>query len=183
MRGARGAVGDAITKERIIPAYAGSTLVASSTAMSSRDHPRVCGEHALAVRVCCPDMGSSPRMRGAHSLINNSQFDIGIIPAYAGSTRAGRHSVSSARDHPRVCGEHRETEQRKRVCVGSSPRMRGAHFTKCIASIVKSNSYTVVKVQSTVRCYNFSYPQVQAADDRYGTRTYCHSHAATCHTS
>ena len=71
-----------------------------------RDHPRVCGEHSLMIRSRTCLQGSSPRMRGALSLIFPVLLLAGIIPAYAGSTV--RHSAAPpySRDHPRVCGEH-----------------------------------------------------------------------------
>ena len=34
-----------IAPVRIIPAYAGSTLMPSMTSISDWDHPRICGEH------------------------------------------------------------------------------------------------------------------------------------------
>ena len=92
---------------RIIPAYAGSTLIllarpavplGSSPRMRGarrsrrrssgprRDHPRVCGEHGEL------HVGRAPRR--------------GIIPAYAGST-----SIE---------------EEKRQLDAGSSPRMRGA---------------------------------------------------------
>ena len=35
------------SERRIIPAYAGSTSSDGALAVSSEDHPRVCGEHVL----------------------------------------------------------------------------------------------------------------------------------------
>ena len=91
--------------------------------------------------------GSSPRMRGAHLVNGCLGNDSGIIPAYAGSTIVSCLCPSSRWDHPRVCGEHRQSgpprpwgRDHPRVCgehsikaddkkkgEGSSPRMRGAH--------------------------------------------------------
>ena len=48
----------------IIPACAGNTRRAARATISSRDHPRVCGEHAALFMVCSTCMGSSPRVRG-----------------------------------------------------------------------------------------------------------------------
>ena len=74
--------------------------------------------------MCC--MGSSPRMRGAHTSTNKKSVDDGIIPAYAGSTMTARRSWCWTRDHPRVCGEHRVPPLMRSATKGSSPRMRGA---------------------------------------------------------
>ena len=46
MRGAPLASGIVAMKARIIPAHAGSTSALSVRRINSKDHPRVCGEHA-----------------------------------------------------------------------------------------------------------------------------------------
>ena len=71
MRGALAASCFTLTAMRIIPAYAGSTLVKSG------DAPAVFPVGA---------QGSSPRMRGALRFSNHWSLMYGIIPAYAGST-------------------------------------------------------------------------------------------------
>ena len=92
--------------DRIIPAYAGSTLAWRPACPLSRDHPRVCGEHD----------GFKGFQRG----------NAGIIPAYAGSTRATLVRLRRCRDHPRVCGEHPSSHSMRSCSMGLSPRMRGA---------------------------------------------------------
>ena len=93
-------------RERIIPAYAGSTIRPPSRSRRPEDHPRIRGEHAS----CCAEMlfavGSSPHTRGAHAALDVEGLAARIIPAYAGSTVAEQctHWVSS--DHPRIRGEH-----------------------------------------------------------------------------
>ena len=96
--------------------------------MKPGDHPRVCGEHASTARPARVFEGSSPRMRGAHININPTVTMHRIIPAYAGSTRAGARHGGSTGDHPRVCGEHGEMIMGFTCLWGSSPRMRGAHL-------------------------------------------------------
>ena len=49
-----------------------------------------------------------------------------IIPADAGSTSDNHQKATSAKDHPRGCGEHLFDEIEKAGDRGSSPRMRGA---------------------------------------------------------
>ena len=73
-----------------------------------------------------PARGSSPRMRGAHSVIITEKAVIGIIPADAGSTRPCRHDDTAGWDHPRGCGEHATLYILAVLVPGSSPRMRGA---------------------------------------------------------
>ena len=90
----------------IIPAYAGSTSYAKMAWRSSRDHPRVCGEHQGSAPPSSSARGSSPRMRGAH---------VGVAPDHL-----------EGGDHPRVCGEHLGRTPGGYEAMGSSPRMRGA---------------------------------------------------------
>ena len=71
----------------IIPAYAGNTTGSPIGGARGRDHPRVCGEHATPSTALACMRGSSPRMRGTHSLICCCCVSMGIIPAYAGNTR------------------------------------------------------------------------------------------------
>ena len=109
----------------IIPAYAGNTMCATPALPSTRDHPRVCGEHQHRAPETAMELGSSPRMRGTHGeqVVGDGEF--GIIPAYAGNTSAICHSYSYMRDHPRICGEHLASLGCVRGHGGSSPRMRG----------------------------------------------------------
>ena len=157
MRGALPSFSSDTSRSRIIPAYAGSTPTPLGGWTASWDHPRVCGEHRLEAIQASNPGGSSPRMRGAHPHGPESTLHVGIIPAYAGSTVEEKCAALRCWDHPRVCGEHGGSICQALARPGSSPRMRGAHFTKCIAAIVKPNSYTVVKVRPTSSCYNISY--------------------------
>ena len=70
-------------------------------------------------------MGSSPRVRGTLSHCAWLSSRSGIIPACAGNTRRSTVEVLCRRDHPRVCGEHRETLDIINRYMGSSPRVRG----------------------------------------------------------
>ena len=70
--------------------------------------------------------GSSPRMRGALYQVGEARKDVGIIPAYAGSTRPAASRTESHQDHPGVCGEHNFQPFTAISRRGSSPRMRGA---------------------------------------------------------
>ena len=48
----------------IIPAHAGNTSRRTTSRLTSRDHPRACGEHQLPPIFHSQRQGSSPRMRG-----------------------------------------------------------------------------------------------------------------------
>ena len=91
-----------------------------------QDHPRIRGEHAADARRDDPGDGSSPHTRGARTTGRILLTLIGIIPAYAGSTgfRPGR--ALPDRDHPRIRGEHDDSDQYVIDGLGSSPHTRGA---------------------------------------------------------
>ena len=96
----------------------------------------------------CP--GDHPRIRGEHRLRRDIEARLlRIIPAYAGSTilSASRHASSrgssphtrgarssapfspgSARDHPRIRGEHSSPAPCRRRCRVDHPRIRGEHL-------------------------------------------------------
>ena len=126
MRGARSpAVADGQVAG-IIPAYAGSTRARPCRPPSGGDHPRVCGEHCQRKGLAMAVKGSSPRMRGALVRGLHLGRHLGIIPAYAGSTRRSSTTSTTCWDHPRVCGEHDGLDPDDKEDGGSSPRMRGA---------------------------------------------------------
>ena len=91
----------------------------------SRDHPRVCGEHEMALTDEDIMRGSSPRVRGTPELRYKYEVNGGIIPACAGNTSTTRERRCRPRDHPRVCGEHVFPVSDMTVLWGSSPRVRG----------------------------------------------------------
>ena len=90
----------------IIPAGAGSTKLSTLAPLSSRDHPRRCGEHTRKFSHAAFAMGSSPQVRGAR----------------AKSTPC----TCATRDHPRRCGEHVGGPAPAGPPRGSSPQVRGA---------------------------------------------------------
>ena len=111
---------------RIIPAYAGSTGSSRMISMQSPDHPRIRGEHNLVEDAWVPVRGSSPHTRGAHTPEPFFATNLGIIPAYAGSTWHASNRPVMAPDHPRIRGEHAERGRHFRRLLGSSPHTRGA---------------------------------------------------------
>ena len=110
----------------IIPACAGSTTGRLRARGRHRDHPRVRGEHTASTACHSRTAGSSPRARGARTLLERGCSCAGIIPACAGSTCWARWKSGSRRDHPRVRGEHRRAVAAGISKGGSSPRARGA---------------------------------------------------------
>ena len=109
----------------IIPACAGNTRPANRKIVEVGDHPRVCGEHSLQACNAWLISGSSPRVRGTRRQQELHRHRRGIIPACAGNTKSQSTNGSSARDHPRVCGEHKRVKSDNGKLSGSSPRVRG----------------------------------------------------------
>ena len=72
--------------------------------------------------------GSSPHTRGAHLEVIVDPVQLGIIPAYAGSTICRKRLIFSKADHPRIRGEHSRAVRSCALGAGSSPHTRGAHL-------------------------------------------------------
>ena len=111
---------------RIIPARAGSSWSRLRAVPPGRDHPRACGEQAYHRPYLVPDLGSSPRVRGAGAYFGTFSMTPRIIPARAGSRRPSRRCRWTWWDHPRACGEQIDGRLAAHVVSGSSPRVRGA---------------------------------------------------------
>ena len=109
----------------IIPACAGNTTPRRKRTCATRDHPRVCGEHASRFCQLAFIAGSSPRVRGTLHAGGGLDAKRGIIPACAGNTMGATRSQPPAWDHPRVCGEHTVSVLSPDGNTGSSPRVRG----------------------------------------------------------
>ena len=125
-RGARPTPCCGVGRTGIIPACAGSTRTRCPRARTTRDHPRVRGEHLSKAAAKNGIEGSSPRARGARAAAHALIQDAGIIPACAGSTLMVNRRPSAGGDHPRVRGEHSEMISSSDSPWGSSPRARGA---------------------------------------------------------
>ena len=125
-RGARRAAPSAREFHGIIPAYAGSTRTVPVRVRSIRDHPRIRGEHSSDHAERSLHCGSSPHTRGARAGVLRLFLGEWIIPAYAGSTRAGRARKVRCPDHPRIRGEHSPAHVLAFRQAGSSPHTRGA---------------------------------------------------------
>ena len=93
-------------RRRLIPAYAGKTLLQATQRLAERAHPRVCGENNSEWNYTGNSWGSSPRMRGKPRLPGLVSFRRGLIPAYAGKTGGIWAGPNPKKAHPRVCGEN-----------------------------------------------------------------------------
>ncbi len=109
----------------ITPACAGKSSHQHGAGRWRRDHPRVCGEKAVAHIWWYSWIGSPPRMRGKGRVASHQAAHTGITPAYAGKRRSIGRLSQPTRDHPRVCGEKCSSVRSASHRRGSPPRMRG----------------------------------------------------------
>ena len=112
---------------RIIPARAGSTVVAAGVALYKKDHPRSRGVHKCSSRWMSARSGSSPLARGPRRRCCGTFSGRRIIPARAGSTMDPTPIRFSVQDHPRSRGVHYGFQLLIPRLVGSSPLARGPH--------------------------------------------------------
>ena len=124
----RGKVGDHAVigvHHRSTPAHAGKSHCSRRRATALRDHPRACGEKPRVSSPIGRQMGSPPRMRGKEVAVLVQQGEDGITPACAGKRSAHVSIRAFYWDHPRVCGEKKESAAVRRLEQGSPPHMRG----------------------------------------------------------
>ena len=120
----------------IIPTCTGNTQSGRLTSKFKWDHPRTCGEHSTVTISPLLSVGSSPHVRGAHTITVRDRGTRGIIPACTGSTTSIAAPSPLTRDHPRMCGEHVLELRQSCPTVGSSPHVRGARLlSKVMPSI------------------------------------------------
>ena len=74
------------------------------------------------------ELGTSPRMRGKHSVGLALAKRLWNIPAHAGKTRLHRRPDPLAGEHPRARGENLVNVAARPHLGGTSPRMRGKHL-------------------------------------------------------
>jgi len=128
-RGTRGADRAALGRLRFIPACAGNTRAASSTACRPSVHPRMRGEHGS---ICMPPSrspGSSPHARGTLGAERIGSESRRFIPACAGNTLSPTEKRSPLPVHPRMRGEHGPEEMKQASASGSSPHARGTRVS------------------------------------------------------
>ena len=115
MRGKEGRRPCVVGVPGITPAYAGKSVINGSEWLSSRDHPRICGEKTWGFVQAGLPVGSPPHMRGK------------VRTALSGTT--------GKKDHPRICGEKCLRMPLILRHLGSPPHMRG----KVLAALMPAN--------------------------------------------
>ena len=112
---------------RLIPTCVGSTLGWCSSLPAAPAHPHVCGEHISPFAAHGSAVGSSPRVWGAQRIPTLNSRKIRLIPTCVGSTARWIGFLLTCSAHPHVCGEHVLVTNGSSGCIGSSPRVWGAH--------------------------------------------------------
>ena len=85
----------------------------------------MCGEQYRCLRNFRYMWGSPPRVRGTGPGGQPDRAHGRITPACAGNRIRGRAAPQAVKDHPRVCGEQRQSPSSSQLAVGSPPRVRG----------------------------------------------------------
>ena len=73
-------------------------------------------------------------MRGKAFRVREQRFHDGITPAYAGKSFKYYYTLFCVQDHPRLCGEKLNSENKCKFQSGSPPPMRGKETTQCVGS-------------------------------------------------
>ena len=84
----------------------------------------MCGNHIAKFGQDSVAAGSPPRVREPPLCAPPHHAMPGITPACAGTTAESSANNTSARDHPRVCGNHTASSASPKVMPGSPPRVR-----------------------------------------------------------
>ena len=93
-------------RRRITPAYAGTTDTEACHLWLHRDHPRLRGNNFLIHKSICLCTGSPPLTREQLDVHGERQRNLGITPAYAGTTSRISTATILHRDHPRLRGNN-----------------------------------------------------------------------------
>ena len=130
-RGLRLSVRDLRVMDRIIPARAGFTCSAATSAAAPADHPRSRGVYPPRRRRRACGRGSSPLARGLRlGAVEDVEVE-GIIPARAGFTGSACTPSLGAGDHPRARGVYWSPPGQPAATPGSSPLARGLREGLC----------------------------------------------------
>jgi hypothetical protein len=115
---------------RLIPAWAGNSVLLEHQPRCRRFVPRLGGEQVPPRRSDADRNGSSPRGRGTVSYRVDDMARRRFIPAWAGNRVAAPSSSGTCAVHPRVGGEQLSSSSLSYACSGSSPRGRGTGHEK-----------------------------------------------------
>ena len=109
----------------ITPACAGKSRCILQQLRVVKDHPRMCGEKRAGTGQHGGVQGSPPHVRGkgvVHVFVSKI---FRITPACAGKRLSCSCRASQSWDHPRMCGEKKNTFRKLKASTGSPPHVRG----------------------------------------------------------
>ena len=109
---------------RITPAYAGTTRPRKLPLLAFEDHPRLRGNHRRKSAAISGRRGSPPLTREPPAKAGLSKSELGITPAYAGTTMLCTLRRASLQDHPRLRGNHYDLALLPTLLQGSPPLTR-----------------------------------------------------------
>ena len=105
MRGKGRVFCHAVSVDRITPAYAGKSHTVFPFAHVKEDHPRLCGEKALAILLAIGKLGSPPPMRGKAARFLQFLPPAGITPPMRGKAVSSLVSSTLSRITPAYAGK------------------------------------------------------------------------------
>ena len=117
-----------------IPACAGEPLKSAPAIQISEVYPRVCGGTHLTSTPSPTASGLSPRVRGNLCRVEGGEVTMRSIPACAGEPGWSWAWCSAFTVYPRVCGGTRQWDASRPGVMGLSPRVRGNHVHRTIAT-------------------------------------------------
>ncbi len=107
------------------PACAGTTSAWSRAATPAVEHPRVCGDDVRVAAQTRRISGAPPRVRGRLQRVEGDPPADRSTPACAGTTGRARCKGRALGEHPRVCGDDRDSTVTVPDRTGAPPRVRG----------------------------------------------------------
>ena len=116
-------------RTRNTPACAGITHGPAPGGRTRGEHPRVRGDHFRGAECQLDLAGTPPRARGSRSSNTRWPTRPWNTPACAGITPPVALHGGTAREHPRVRGDHTSTTRRTGSPRGTPPRARDHYFS------------------------------------------------------
>ena len=112
-------------RPRIIPTRVGTSYLVLAYRRLSRDHPHACGDKTSLLLRAFTVQGSSPRVWGQDFFFIAVFIPCRIIPTRVGTSTDCFICGFDCQDHPHACGDKPNRKRKKRLQVGSSPRVWG----------------------------------------------------------
>ena len=116
---------------RIIPTRVGTSKIKFTIFFLNQDHPHACGDKPESHIRTTQQKGSSPRVWGQASALNDGGAERGIIPTRVGTSLDLYVKLSKLKDHPHACGDKVCAVDGYHNTLGSSPRVWGQDSEHC----------------------------------------------------